>query len=277
MHAHLSIPPVSHIVRYALLWSDGSLVPMSAVRNYVLATRRTIKSVHWETYFRSYGGPLDEESSVFVYEMQRLGVRLYVRTKLVNAKIAFKPLHASLSSSSPNPKLFSSAGWMKYIETPRPTPPKAKNFPALLHDIVGSSGGGEWIQRHNLDRVRQKRWRESPGALSARNEWRHCTSTATTLVSPSSGGCHDRDVGTADDPVVVQLTVNVDQRQVTLTASGSESETKVGDAHHNSSSSSDNGLENHSVQELECRMRDGACELLRLGSLLVRLSKCTPT
>lgn len=149
IHSHLEIPTQKLVSYYVVL---DTVVPVTAIRNYILSTY-ALKSVRWQLFFRSYGGPLDEDKTVFVTEVPKYHSKVYIRTKLVNARIMF-----AIVSIKTNQSVLP-ATWARYLNNPIPA--SVQTVPDLLRKIIVANAT-TWVPRAVTPELRKDGWRVAP-------------------------------------------------------------------------------------------------------------------
>jgi hypothetical protein len=151
VHAHLQIPP-KKLVHHDLV-VGGSVIPVLTIRTYILTMYRHIRSVRWQTFFRTYGGPLVEDQSVFCCCVPRYKAKVYIGTKLINSRIAFSIVSIDTEEMVYPPS------WGEFLGRQRDAP-TTPVLPQLLYKIV--AGCRVWIPRVNLDHIRAEGWEHNP-------------------------------------------------------------------------------------------------------------------
>lgn len=142
VHSLLDVPK-KKLIQYNLFLNNQE-IPLSTVRTYVLATYQRVRNVRWQHLFRTYGGPLSEDDSVFVCR-SKYNSKLYIRTKLINGSIWFGVLSIHTTRAAP-------ALWSSFVG--RPVSPHPQVLPELLRKLIEGKVT-RWVTRDEHQQVRR--------------------------------------------------------------------------------------------------------------------------
>ena len=172
IHDLLNIPH-KKLVDYDVAHSTP--FPVNAVRTYLLATYRNLKAVRWQMFFRTHGGPLHEDCTTFGTDIPRSKAKLYVRTKLINARITFGIVGIQSDTACPS-------CWQQYIG--KSFHPTLQPLPDLLAKIIERKVT-QWVTRDNVTQVRSEAWGATPVAPDTRVITYELDDVRVTVSGPS--------------------------------------------------------------------------------------------